>query len=230
MPHRYITCGVTPDLEIEMAEIYKLSAEKRERAGKGVARALRREGKVPAVLYGNKEDPVGLSLTIGQLNRLYATGRAQSTLLDIDIDGTSNRAIARDIQLDPVRDTIIHADFLRLGKGDKVTVEVAVNFINDDIAPGIKRGGVLNIVRYSIELDCPADNIPDEIIVDLENADIGDSVHISAVPLPEGATPAIQDRDFTIATIAAPAGMSDESDEEEATDGAEEAAADKSDD
>ncbi len=207
-----------------MAEIYKLTAETRERAGKGVARALRREGKVPAILYGNKEDPIALSLTIGQLNRLYHTGRAQSTLLDIEIDGQSNRAIARDIQLDPVRDTIIHADFLRLGKGAKVTVEVAVNFTNDEIAPGIKRGGVLNIVRYSIELDCPADNIPDEIIVDLANADIGDSIHISAVPLPEGAKPTIQDRDFTIATIAAPAGMSDDSDESEADEGEEQAA------
>ena len=207
-----------------MAEIYKLTAETRERAGKGVARALRREGKVPAILYGNKEDPITLSLTIGQLNRLYNTGRAQNTLLDIEINGKSNRAIARDIQLDPVRDTIIHADFLRLGKGAKVTVEVAVNFINDEIAPGIKRGGVLNIVRYSIELDCPADNIPDEIVVDLANADIGDSIHISAVPLPEGAKPTIQDRDFTIATIAAPAGLSDDSEESEAGDGEDQAA------
>lgn len=196
-----------------MAETVKISAEKRERVGKGVARALRREGKVPAVLYGDNKDPLGLSIAQGQINRLFNTGRALSTLLDIEIDGQSHRAITRDIQFDPVTDVILHADFLRLGKGATIAVEVSVNFINEEDAPGIRRGGVLNVVRYTVELSCPANAIPESLTIDLSGLEIGDSVHISAVSLPEGVTPVIQDRDFTIATIAAPAGLKSEASE-----------------
>jgi large subunit ribosomal protein L25 len=197
-----------------MADIVKLTAESRERVGKGVARALRREGKIPAVLYGDKKDPLGLAIAQGQLKRLYNSGRALSTLLDIEVDGTNHRAIARDLQLHPVTDVILHADFLRLGKGATIAVEVSVHFINDEASPGIKRGGVLNVVRYSVELSCPADAIPDSITIDLTGTELGDSIHISSVALPEGVTPVIQDRDFTIATIAAPAGLKSEAESE----------------
>ncbi len=198
-----------------MADSYKLSAEVRERAGKGVARALRREGKIPAVLYGDKQEPITLSVLSGEVTKLYNTGRAMSTLIDLDIDGTKHRAITRDLQFDPVRDTVLHADFLRLGKGSTISVEVQVHFSNEETCPGIRRGGVLNVVRYTVDLICPADSIPEAIEVDLAEADIGDSIHISAINLPNGVVPAISDRDFTIATIAAPAGLKSESGDDE---------------
>ena len=198
-----------------MADSYKLSAEVRERAGKGVARALRREGKIPAVLYGDKQEPITLSVLSGEVTKLYNTGRAMSTLIDLDIDGTNHRAITRDLQFDPVRDTVLHADFLRLGKGSTISVEVQVHFSNEETCPGIRRGGVLNVVRYTVDLICPADSIPEAIEVDLAEADIGDSIHISAINLPNGVVPAISDRDFTIATIAAPAGLKSESGDDE---------------
>jgi len=198
-----------------MADSYKLSAQVRERAGKGVARALRREGKIPAVLYGDKQEPITLSVLSGEVTKLYNTGRAMSTLIDLDIDGTNHRAITRDLQFDPVRDTVLHADFLRLGKGSTISVEVQVHFSNEETCPGIRRGGVLNVVRYTVDLICPADSIPEAIEVDLAEADIGDSIHISAINLPNGVVPAISDRDFTIATIAAPAGLKSESGDDE---------------
>lgn len=198
-----------------MADSYKLSAEVRERAGKGVARALRREGKIPAVLYGDKQEPITLSVLSGEVTKLYNTGRAMSTLIDLDINGTNHRAITRDLQFDPVRDTVLHADFLRLGKGSTISVEVQVHFSNEETCPGIRRGGVLNVVRYTVDLICPADSIPEAIEVDLAEADIGDSIHISAINLPNGVVPAISDRDFTIATIAAPAGLKSESGDDE---------------
>jgi len=198
-----------------MADSYKLSAQVRERAGKGVARALRREGKIPAVLYGDKQEPITLSVLSGEVTKLYNTGRAMSTLIDLDIDGTNHRVITRDLQFDPVRDTVLHADFLRLGKGSTISVEVQVHFSNEETCPGIRRGGVLNVVRYTVDLICPADSIPEAIEVDLAEADIGDSIHISAINLPNGVVPAISDRDFTIATIAAPAGLKSESGDDE---------------
>ena len=203
-----------------MSDIYTITAAKRERAGKGVARALRSEGLVPAVIYGDNKEPEGLSIAIGELKKLFNTGKMMSTLLDLEIDGKKHRAIARDVQLHPVRDDILHADFLRLGKGAKIAVEVAVNFLNEETCPGLKKGGVLNVVRYTVELNCPADNIPASIDLDLAEADMNDSLHISEVALPEGVEPVISDRDFTIATIAAPAALkSEESGAEEGEDG-----------
>ena len=205
-----------------MSDIYTITAAKRERAGKGVARALRSEGLVPAVIYGDKKEPEGLSIALGELKKLFNTGKMMSTLLDLEIDGKKQRAIARDVQLHPVRDDILHADFLRLGKGAKIAVEVAVTFLNEETCPGLKRGGVLNVVRYTVELNCPADNIPSSIELDLAEADMNDSLHISQVALPEGVEPVISDRDFTIATIAAPAALkSEESGADEAEDGEE---------
>ena len=198
-----------------MADVFEINAEKRERDGKGPARALRNIGKIPAVIYGDKKDPESITLEQRDITNLFNSGRLMSTLIQIDVDGEKTRAIARDVQLHPVKDFILHADFLRLGKGAKIAVEIPVNFLNEDTCPGLKQGGVLNVVRYQVELNCPASEIPESIELDLAEANIGDSLHISDVKLPEGVVPTIADRDFTIATIAAPAGLDDTDDEVE---------------
>ena len=198
-----------------MADIQSIAAQKRDRAGKGNARSLRGEGRVPAVIYGEKKGPESISIAINDITRLYNTGRILSTLLDVDIDGKKHRVIARDVQLHPVRETILHADFLRLGKGAKIAVEVPVKFLNEETCPGLKSGGVLNVVRYTVELNCPAENIPEYIELDLIEASMGDSLHISEVTLPNGCEPVISDRDFTIATIAAPAAIRSDAAEDE---------------
>ena len=203
-----------------MAENTKLTAQARDRAGKGVARALRREGRVPAVVYGDKKSPDLISLGYNEVMQLWNKGSFMSNLVDLDIDGKSQRVLPRDVQLDPVRDFVIHVDFLRLGKGATIAVEVPVHFTNEEESPGIKRGGVLNIVRHDVELNCPAESIPSSIEIDLTGTDIGDSIHISSVKLPAGVTPTITDRDFTIATLAAPAALV--SDEAAAGEGEEE--------
>lgn len=193
-----------------MSKIIKLQATARGGAGKGAARAVRREGRVPGVVYGDKKEPQNISFAYNELQPHVNTGRFMSTLVDLEVDGTVVRAIPRDIQFEPVRDFISHVDFLRLGKGARIHVEVPVHFKNHLDSPGIKKGGVLNIVRHEIDLYCPADFIPDEILIDLTGLEIGQSIHISAVKLPENVTPAIRERDFTIATIAAPAGLKEE--------------------
>ena len=146
-----------------MAEVFEINAEKRERDGKGPARALRNIGKIPAVIYGDKKDPESITLEQRDITKLYNSGRLMSTLIQIDVDGEKTRAIARDVQLHPVKDFILHADFLRLGKGAKIAVEIPVNFLNEDTCPGLKQGGVLNVVRYQVELNCPASEIPESI-------------------------------------------------------------------
>ncbi|MEL0071543.1 MAG: 50S ribosomal protein L25/general stress protein Ctc [Rhodobiaceae bacterium] len=213
-----------------MSDILTITAEKRERAGKGIARALRREGRVPAVIYGDSKESEGISMHRNEFTKLFNTGRLMSTLLDVDIDGKKHRVITRDVQVHPVTDIVLHADFLRLGKGAKIAVEVPVSFLNEETCPGLKVGGVLNVVRYTVELNCPADNIPASIELDLAEAEMNDSLHISQVALPDGVTPVIDDRDFTIATIAAPAGLkseaadADEGEEGEGEEGGEEEA------
>ena len=197
-----------------MAETIVLEATARDRAGKGAARAVRREGRVPAVIYGDKKDPQLISLNYRDTWKHVQTGRFLATLVDVDIDGEKVRAIPRDLQFDRVRDFLIHVDFLRLGKGARITVAVPCNFVNEEESPGIARGGVLNVVRYDIDVYCPAELIPEEFVVDLTGLDIGDGVHISAITLPEGVEPTITDRDFTICTVAAPAGLQSEEEEE----------------
>jgi large subunit ribosomal protein L25 len=157
---------------------------------------------VPAVIYGDKKPPETIALDANELKKLYQSGGFLSTVYEITVDGSKQRVLPRDLQLDPVKDHIVHVDFLRIGRGASVTVEVSVEFINDDTCPGLKRGGVLNIVRHAVELQCPADAIPDHLTVDLASFDIGDSINISAITLPANVTPTITDRDFTIATIA----------------------------
>ncbi len=199
-----------------MAKTIQLAVKARDRAGKGAARAERRQNRVPGVIYGDKKTPQLISADYKSLWTHVQTGRFLSTLVDLDVDGTKVRTIPRDIQFDPVRDTLVHVDFLRLGKGQRIAVEVPVHFLNHDQAPGIKRGGALNVVRHEVELFCPAESIPDQIEIDLTGFNIGDSIHISYVKLPEGVTPTISDRDFTIATIAGAGPEIEEGEEEEA--------------
>jgi len=196
---------------------YELTAEARERVGKGSARAVRRSGKVPAVIYGEKKPPLAISLPYKELFQRIHAGGFRTTIATINVNGEKIQVLPKDYQLDPVRGFAMHVDFLRISRDTVVTVNVPVHFANEEKAPGIKRGGVLNVVRHEIEFTCPATAIPDFIEVDLTGLDIGDSVHISAVKLPEGVTPTITDRDFTIATVAAPAGLkAEEAEEQEA--------------
>src|SRR5262245_52766323 len=196
-----------------MTKIITLKATARGRAGKGAARAVRRDGRVPGVVYGDKKEPQNISFAHNELQPHVHTGRFMSTLVDLEVDGTVVRAIPRDIQFEPVRDFISHVDFLRLGKNARIHVEVPVHFKNHVDSPGIQKGGVLNIVRHEIDVYCPADSIPDEIMIDLTGLEIGQSIHITAVKLPDNVTPAIREKDFTVATIAAPAGLKEEEEE-----------------
>ncbi|HEY8579561.1 MAG TPA: 50S ribosomal protein L25/general stress protein Ctc [Beijerinckiaceae bacterium] len=188
-----------------MAANKQLAATVRSGVGKGAARSVRRENRVPGVIYGGGEAPQPISLDYKTLNQLIYAGRFLTTIFDIDLgDGKVERAIPRDYQLDVVRDTPLHVDFLRLKPGSTLRVDVPVHFTGGDVAPGVKLGGSINIVRHTVEMRVPADNIPESIEADLSNMQIGESLHISAVKLPEGCRPVIADRDFTIATLAPP--------------------------
>lgn len=202
-----------------MSEISTLGASARDRAGKGSARAARREGLVPAVIYGDKQDPISINLTLRELEKLLTKPGFFSHLLDVDVAGTKHRVLPRDLQQHPVTDKPLHVDFLRVSASSELTVDVPVEFDNEEASPGLRRGGVLNVVRHSVEVYCRADSIPEKITIDLTGLQIGDSVHISAVTLPDGVRPTIEDRDFTIATIAAPTLKSDDADEEEGEEG-----------
>jgi large subunit ribosomal protein L25 len=186
-----------------MSEALTLSAEVRERAGKGASRDLRRLGRVPAVIYGNKEEPQGIHLEERELMKALNTGHFMNSV--VMINGT--RTLPKDVQFHPVTDRPLHVDFLRIGEHSTVTVAVPVRFENEEASPGLKRGGVLNVVRHELELVMDAAEIPDEVVIDLKGYDVGESIHISQVALPAGAKSAITDRDFTIATIVAPSGM-----------------------
>ncbi|MFO0991708.1 MAG: 50S ribosomal protein L25/general stress protein Ctc [Hyphomicrobiales bacterium] len=190
-----------------MSKIVNLKATARGQGGKGASRAVRREGRVPAVVYGDKKEPQMVSLAYNELQPHVQSGRFLSTLIDLEIEGATVRAIPRDIQFEPVRDFITHVDFLRLGKNARIAVAIPVHFKNQEICPGIKKGGVLNIVSHELELYCPADFIPDDIVIDLANLEMNKSVHIGDVQLPANVTPVSRDRDLTIATITAPGGV-----------------------
>jgi large subunit ribosomal protein L25 len=192
-----------------MGQTYELSATVREKVGKGAARAVRRQGQIPAVIYGGKQPPVAIHLSDRDVYFKIHGGGFLTTVATIDVGGEKVKVIPRDFQLDPVSDHPIHVDFLRVVAGSKVTVEVPVHFVNEGAAPGIRRGGVLNVVRHRVELLCPAEAIPDHIVADLTGLNINDSLHISAIALPEGVRPTIA-RNFTVATIAAPAGVKEE--------------------
>jgi len=202
-------------MDISMAATKVLKAQAREGVGKGAARELRRQGLVPAVIYGDKKAPVTVALLYKDIHKAIYAGGFKSHILDLDVDGTTHKVIPRDYQLDPVKDFPLHVDFLRVGKGTKLTVQVRVNFINEEASPGLKRGGTLNVVRHTVEVSAPADAIPEEITVDLTGFDIGDSIHISAVKMAKGVTSVIADRDFTIATIVAPSALKSAGDDSE---------------
>lgn len=191
-------------------ETYELKAEARERVGKGSARELRRNGFIPAVIYGDKQAPVSIAINTNEVTKRIHAGGFMTTVATIDVDGKKYKVLPKDYQLDPVRDFTMHVDFLRVSGNTQVTVEIPVHFINEEKSPGLKVGGVLNIVRHEVEVHCPADAIPEFFTVDLSGHKIGDSIHISEVTLPKGVTPVIADRDFTIATIVAPAAGIDE--------------------
>ena len=206
-----------------MSDTLTLSAETRERAGKGASRAMRREGRVPAVVYGNKQEPLSIHVEEKVLVKMLNTGHFMNSVVMIEGAGDAIRTLPKDVQFHPVTDRPLHVDFLRIGEHTTVHVNVPVVFTNEEKAPGIKRGGVLNVVRHELELVCDAAEIPDEIAISLEGMDVGASIHISHVTLPKGAKSAIEDRDFTIATIVAPSALkSTEGDNEtEAAEGGE---------
>lgn len=194
-----------------------LTAVKRERAGKGAARAVRNQGLVPGVIYGDKKPPVLFSIDPRQILAQMARPGFWTHQFEIDIDGEVTLTMCQDLQVHPVSDRPIHVDFLRIRADSIVTVDVPVKFVNEDRAPGLKRGGVLNVVRHDIEVHCKANDVPEHLVADLAGLDVGDSIHISAIALPEGVKPTIADRDFTIATIVAPSGMKSEESEAAAT-------------
>ena len=200
-----------------MSETTEISAIERTRVGKGSARASRRAGMIPAVIYGDKKSPISIELEERVIRKIIHEPGIFGRLLNINVDGTVTTVLTRDIQMHPVTDEPLHMDMLRVGKKSSVAVAVPVEFINEDLAPGLKVGGVLNIVRHEVELNCPAGNIPEKIVIDLSGVNVGDSIHISAVILPDDATPTITDRDFTIATLQSPGGgvknLDDEDDE-----------------
>ncbi|MEJ8572233.1 50S ribosomal protein L25/general stress protein Ctc [Microbaculum marinum] len=204
-----------------MSATVSLKAAARERVGKGAARAERRAGRIPAVIYGGKEPATPITLDFRDISLRLRGGHFLTTVFEIEVDGNKIRALPRDVQTDPVKDFPVHVDFLRLTKGAKISVEIPVTFLNEEDCPGIRRGGVLNVVRHEIEVMAPVDEIPDEIVADLAGLDIGDSLHISAIALPEGVEPTITDRDFTVATIAAPASLKSEEEEAEEAEAAE---------
>jgi large subunit ribosomal protein L25 len=182
-------------------QISEIKASARPRSGKGGARSVRREGRVPGVVYGNGAAE-NVTLDHRELTILWSRGKFLSTIIDLDIDGTKHKVIPREIQLDPVKDLPLHVDFQRVGPGARIRVNVPVRFINEGLSPGLKRGGVLNIVRHEVEVTCPADAIPDHFEFNLEGLEIGRSIHISATKMPEGVKPTILNRDFTVATVA----------------------------
>ena len=190
-----------------MSETLTLPAEARERAGKGASRALRREGRTPAVIYGGKEEPTMIHVEQKELVRQLGTGHFMNSIVLIEIGGKTVRTLPKDVAFHPVTDRPTHVDFLRLSGDSKVEVSVPVVFVNEEASPGLKKGGVLNIVRHELELLCPNADIPEEIQVDVTGKEIGDSIHISDVTLPKGVTSVITDRDFTIATLIAPSGL-----------------------
>jgi len=196
-----------------MSDALTLPAEGRDRAGKGASRALRREGRVPAVIYGGKEEPTSIHIEERLLARHLGTGHFMNSIVMIEHGGKTIRTLPKDVAFHPVNDRPLHVDFLRLSKDAKVDVNVPVVFINEEASPGLKKGGVLNVVRHELELVCEADKIPGEIQIDVTGLEVGDSIHISHLKLPEGSVSAITDRDFTIATIVAPSALRSETEE-----------------
>ncbi len=196
-----------------MSEQLTLPAEARDRAGKGASRALRREGRVPAVVYGEKKEPLSIHVEEKLLSKMLSTGHFMNSVVMIDYQGKPQRTLPKAVDFHPVTSRPIHVDFLRIGEHTKVHVAVPMRFDNEEGSPGLKRGGVLNVVVHELELVCDAAHIPNEIHISLDGLEIGDSIHISQVKLPNGVTPANAEEDFTVATIVAPSAMKSEDEE-----------------
>jgi large subunit ribosomal protein L25 len=184
-----------------MAQVNEIKASVRTRAGTGSAREVRRQSGVPAIIYGNGSTPQNIALQSNELVNLINRGRFLSSVIEIDVDGTKTRVIPREVQADPVSGKLVHVDFQRVDAKSRIRVNVPVRFVNEALSPGLKRGGVLNIVRHEVEVTCPADAIPEIFEFSLDGLEIGRSLHISAIKLPEGVEPTIKNRDFTVATI-----------------------------
>ena len=199
-----------------MADTTIINGNLRNSTGKGSARAVRRAGRIPAIIFGDKKETISIDIEEREYKKIMNQSGIFSRLLDLSVDGKSNLVLTRDIQFHPVSENPLHVDFLRIGKGSNINVSVPVSFINEELSPGLKTGGVLNTVRFELELMCPADSIPEKIEINLEGLVVGDSIKISSVNLPNGVNSTITDRDFTIATIAAPTVMSEVSTEETA--------------
>ena len=208
-----------------MPEIISLSAEPRPSAGKGAARATRRGGRVPGVIYGDGKEPVTISLEPRELSRAIHRAGFFATIVDLSVDGTVHRTLAREVQYHPVTDNALHVDFMRVGAGSEVHVSVPVTFVNHDQSPGLRRGGILNIVRHSVDIVCAVDAIPERITVYLGGLDIGDSIHADALAMPPGVRAVIGSRDTTIASIATSSAVREEALAAAATAPGEEAAA-----
>jgi large subunit ribosomal protein L25 len=206
-----------------MAEVQTIAAASRDRAGKGTARAARRAGQIPAVIYGNKEEPLLITVDRTRLEQELGKRGFFIRLLDVEVDGATHRVLPRDTQYHPVTDRPLHVDFLRYSADRKLTVEIPVHFMNEEESPGLKSGGVLNVVRHTIEVLCVADAIPEAFEINLSGLEVGDSIHASTLTLTNGVELTITDRDFTIATIAAPTVMAveEEVDGEEGVEGEE---------
>ena len=196
-----------------MSEQLMLPAEARERAGKGASRSLRRDGRVPAVVYGEKKEPLSIHVEEKLLTKMLHTGHFMNSVVMIDVGGKATRTLPKAVDFHPVSSRPIHVDFLRIGEHAQVNVNVPVRFDNEEESPGLKRGGVLNIVVHDLALVCDAAEIPNEIHIDLTGLEIGDTIHISEVKLPKGSRPANEDEDFTVATIVAPSAMKAEEEE-----------------
>lgn len=200
-------------------ETIEIKAEARSQVGKGSARAARRAGLVPAVIYGNKQSAIIINLQANEWRQLMNKPGIFSQLINIEVNNEKHFVLPRDIQQHPVSEEAEHVDFLRVTKNATVAVGITVEFLNEDKCPGLKQGGFLNVVRSQVELNCPAIAIPEKITVDLEGLNVGHTIHISSIDLPEGCTPTITDRDFTVATVAAPrGGLSDTEEGDEKTD------------
>ena len=197
-----------------MSDQLTLPAELRERAGKGASRELRREGRVPAVVYGGKTEPLGIHVEEKQLVKMLQTGHFMNSVVRVEVDGDNHRTLPKDVQFHPVTSRPIHVDFFRLVKGAQIEVKIPVRFVDEDKSPGKKEGGVLNVVRHELELIVDAGDIPDEVVISIEGMEIGEAIHISQVDLPEGAKPNV-DRDYTILTMVAPRVLKAAEDEDE---------------
>jgi large subunit ribosomal protein L25 len=193
-----------------MPEVISLNAEPRGSVGKGAARATRRAGRVPGIIYGDGKEPVAISFEPRELSRAINRAGFFATIVDVAVDGSVHRTLAREIQYHPISDAALHVDLMRVGAGAQVHVSVPVSFTNHEGAPGLRRGGILNVVRHDIDIVCSVDAIPDRLVVDLSGLEIGDSIHVEAVTMPEGVRAVLGSRDSTIASVAASSAVREE--------------------